>query len=65
MSEVPLYGAYKTVKAIFWHWLSGKSPQTPLSCSVDVRLPGKGNSKLPSREAGPLNHLDDTVDSDQ
>ena len=32
---------------------------------VDVRLPGKGNSKLPWREAGPLNHLDDVVDSDQ
>ena len=32
---------------------------------VDVRLPGKGNSKLSWREAGPLDHLDDTVDSDQ
>jgi len=32
---------------------------------VDVRLPGKGNSKLPWREAGPLNHHDDIVDSDQ
>ena len=32
---------------------------------VDVRLPGKENSKLPWREAGPLNHLDDTMDSDQ
>ena len=32
---------------------------------VDVRLFGNGNSKLPWREAGPLNHLDDIVDSDQ
>ena len=35
------------------------------SRKVDVRLPGKGNSKLLWREAGPLNHLDDTMDSDQ
>ena len=27
--------------------------------------PEKGNSKLSWREAGPLNHLDDMVDSDQ
>ena len=26
---------------------------------VDVRLPGKGNSKLPWRKAGPPNQLDD------
>ena len=32
---------------------------------VDVRLPGKGNSKLLWREAGPLDHLDGIVDSDQ
>ena len=32
---------------------------------VDVRLPGKGNLKLPWREAGPLNHHDNIVDSDQ
>jgi len=32
---------------------------------VDVRLPGKGNSKLPWRKAGPPKHLDDKVDSDQ
>ena len=32
---------------------------------VDVRLPGKGNSKLPWRKAGPPNHLDEKVDSDQ
>ena len=41
---------------------------------VDVRLPEKGNSyshgarpvhKLPWREAGPPNHHDDKVDSDQ
>ena len=31
----------------------------------DVRLPGKRNSKLPWRKAGPPNHLDDNVDSDQ
>jgi len=36
-----------------------------LSRKVDVRLPGKGNSKLPWRETGPLNHLDDVMDSDQ
>ena len=35
------------------------------SRKVDVRLPGKGNSKLPWRKAGPPNHLDDKVDSDQ
>jgi len=27
-------------------------------------LPGKGNSKLQWREAGPLNHLDNIVDSE-
>ena len=32
---------------------------------VEVRLPGKGNSKLPWREAGPLHHPDDIIDSDQ
>ena len=32
---------------------------------VDVRLPGKVNSKLPRREAASLNHHDDIVDSDQ
>ena len=32
---------------------------------VDVRLPGNVNSKLPWRKAGPPNHLDDKVDSDQ
>ena len=37
----------------------------PAYRKVDVRLPGKGNSKLPWREAGPLNHHDDVVDSDQ
>ena len=31
---------------------------------VDIWLPGKGNSKLPWREAGPPNHRDDKVDSD-
>ena len=31
---------------------------------VDVRLPGKREFKLPWREAGPPNHLDDKVDSD-
>jgi len=35
------------------------------SRKVDVRLPGKGDSKLPWREAGPLDHQDDIVDSDQ
>ena len=32
---------------------------------VDVRLPGKKEFKLPWREAGPPNHLDDKVDPDQ
>ena len=32
---------------------------------VDVRLPGIENSRLPWREAGPPNHHDDNVDSDQ
>jgi len=32
---------------------------------VDVRLLGKGNSKLAWRKAGPPNHLDDKVVSDQ
>ena len=32
---------------------------------VDVRLPGKREFKLPWREAGPPNHLDDKVESDQ
>ena len=35
--EVPLsseYGKYKTVKASFWPWFSGKSHQHHLSCSL-------------------------------
>ena len=32
---------------------------------VDIRLPEKGEFKLPWRKAGPLYHLDDYVDSDQ
>ena len=32
---------------------------------VDVRLPEKKEFKLPLREAGPPNHHDDKVDSDQ
>ena len=46
----------------------GATPRTshPPTChQPDVRLPGKGNSKLPWREAGPPNHHDDKVDSDQ
>ena len=31
------FGTYKTVKARFWSWLSGKSPQTLLSCSLSAR----------------------------
>ena len=43
--------------------LTGLSVPSPRK--VDVRLPGKGNSKLPWRKAGPPNHHDDKVDSDQ
>ena len=32
---------------------------------VDIRLHGKGNSKLPWRKAGQPSHLVDVVDSDQ
>ena len=32
---------------------------------VDIRLPRKREFNLPWREAGPLNHLDDKVDSNQ
>ena len=35
------------------------------SMKLDIRLPGKGDSKLPWREAGPLNYLDAKVYSDQ
>ena len=35
------------------------------SRKVDVRLPGKREFKLPWREAGPPNHRDDKVDSEQ
>ena len=57
---VPLlreYGTCKTVRARFWPWLSGKSLSTLCDFAkaeldlvgpprkVDVRLPGKGNSK--------------------
>jgi len=52
--------------------VSGSVPDEELLEAVDVRLPGKGNSnlgkrefKLPWREAGPPNHHDDKVDSDQ
>ena len=37
----------------------------PAARKVDVGLPGKGKFKPPWREAGPPNHLDDKVDSDQ
>jgi len=36
------YGTYKTVKARFWPWLSGKCPQNLSSCSV---LLDSGNPK--------------------
>jgi len=42
--------------------------QRPVPGKVDVRLPGKGNSwkrQLTWLEAGPTNHHDDKVDSDQ
>ena len=32
---------------------------------VDIRLHGKGNSKLPWRKAGQPRHLVDVVDADQ
>jgi len=32
---------------------------------VDIRLPGKGSSKLPCCEASPLNHHGDKVDPEQ
>ena len=32
---------------------------------ADVRLPERGDSNSPWREAGPPNHLDDKVDSEQ
>ena len=32
---------------------------------VDIRLHGKGNSKIPWRKAGQPGHLVDVVDSDQ
>ena len=32
---------------------------------IDIRLPGKRELKLPWREVGPPNYLDDKVDSDQ
>jgi len=37
MSEEPLQGTCKTVKAKFWPWLSGKSPYNRLSCSLFAR----------------------------
>ena len=36
-----------------------------LDGKVDIRLHGKGNSKLPWRKAGQPRHLVDVVDSDQ
>ena len=46
----------------------GEPSEAEVSCGPrqqDIRLPGKGNLKLPWREAGPSNHLDDQADSDQ
>ena len=40
LSRTPLsgeYGRYKTVKARFWPWLAGESPQTLSSCPLFVR----------------------------
>jgi len=34
MNEVPLYGTYQTVKAIFWPWLSGEIPLNLFGCSL-------------------------------
>ena len=48
----------------------GKTISTPADKlafrrKVDIRLYGKGNSKLPWRKAGQRRHLVDVVDSDQ
>ena len=40
-------------------------PNTYARRRVDIRLHGKGNSKLPWRKAGQPSHLVDVVDSDQ
>ena len=37
----------------------------PKDRKVNIRLNGKGNSKLPWRKACPPSHLVDVVDSDQ
>ena len=45
-----------------------RDPAARASCSVKLRSslhPAKREFKLPRREAGPPNHHDDTVDSDQ
>ena len=39
--------------------------QAKVARKVEVRLHGKGNSKLPWRKAGQPSHLVDVVDSDQ
>ena len=47
------------------HTTSADSSLIHLARKVDVRRPGKVNSKLPWRKAGPPNRHDDEVDSDQ
>ena len=42
-----------------------KDRSRDLTRTVHIRLPGQGEFSLPWREAGPPNHHDDQVDSDQ
>ena len=59
MREVPLQGTPTRRTTLS----QGKATwSAPPSKKVDVRLPGKGDSNY---QAGPPNHRDDKVDSDQ
>jgi len=59
-----LAAARARMQAVRWP-LAKNSGLKVATRKVDVRLPGKREFKLPWREAGPPNHHDDKVDSDQ
>ena len=68
MSEVPMY-AGSLLTGLSMARCGGTAVCCPVSMAptrkVDIRLHGKGNSKLPWRKAGQPSHLVDVVDSDQ
>ena len=49
-------GIYKTVKAGFWRWLSGKSPSNLVSCSLSARKGSGASDTRGARALAPRPH---------